>query len=317
MDILIELTYAAIVFLAFKVFKIPVTKWTVTTAVVGGIFVVGTIFLCMAYFHPYTPEARIYFQTTPIVSQVRGKTIAVHVKPNTPLKAGDKLFSIDPTPFQSRVDDLSAKLKLAKRRFVESSELAKASAGSKYDVETYKQEVDSLSSELEKARFDLNSTTVVAPTDGWVTQLRLRPGMMAVPLPLRPVMTFVHSEAPMLVAAFKQNPLQNIKPGFKTEVIFPAIPGRAFKGVVTKIQSALAEGQLQPSGDLLSVSTKMPQGRVPVFINITDDMSAFNLPLGCSASASVYSDKMEPLAIIRQVLLRMVSWQNIVCFEAL
>ena len=176
--------------------------------------------------------------------------------------------------------------------------------------------MDRLNSQLQKASFDLNSTTVLAPTDGWVTQLRLRPGMMAVPLPLRPVMTFVHSEAPMLVAAFKQNPLQNIRPGFKSEVIFPAIPGRAFKGEVTKVQAALAEGQLQPSGDLLSVSTIIPQGRVQVFINITEDMSAYNLPLGSAASASVYSDKMEPLALIRQILLRMVSWQNIICFEA-
>lgn len=317
MDILIELTYAAIVFVAFKVFKIPVTKWTVTTAVVGGLFVVGGIFLCMAYYHPYTPNARIYFQTTPIVPQVRGKTIEVYVKPNTPLKAGDKLFAIDPTPYQARVDEIKAQLRFSNKRLKESQELVKHSAGSRYDVEQYQEEVNQLQGELDKAVFNLNSTVVVAPTDGWVTMLRLRPGMMAVPLPLRPVMTFVHSENPMLVAAFKQNPLQNIKPDFNAEVIFPAIPGRAFKGKVTKIQEALAEGQLQPSGDLLSVSTHIPEGRVPVFIHITDDMSQYNLPLGSAAAVSVYSESMEPLALIRQVLLRMVSWRNIICFEAI
>lgn len=195
MDILIELTYAAIVFACFRIFKVPVTKWTVTTAVVGGVFVVGGIFLCMAYYHPYTPEARIYFQTTPIVPQVRGKVTAVHVQSNTPIKAGTPLFSIDATPFKARVDDLESQLEFAKRRLTESSELAKHSAGSQYDVEQYQNEVKRLTAQLDRARFDLTSTTVLAPTDGWVTQVRLRPGMMAVPLPLRPVMTFIHSES--------------------------------------------------------------------------------------------------------------------------
>jgi hypothetical protein len=54
-----------------------------------------------------------------------------------------------------------------------------------------------------------------------------------------------------------------------------------------------------------------------VFIDITDDMGAYNLPLGCDAAVAVYSSHMEPLAIIRQVLLRMKTWMNIVCFESL
>jgi len=316
-DILIELTYAAIVFAAFRIFKLPVNKWSVTTAVVGGIFVVGAIFLGMAYYHPFTPYARIYFQTTPIVPQVRGKVVEMNVKTNSPLKAGDVLFKLDPTPYQARADELKARLDFAEKRLAESKELAAHSAGSVYDVEQYRQDADALKAQLDKAAFDLNSTVVRAPTDGWVTQVRLRPGMMAVPLPLRPVMTFVHSESPLLVAAFKQNPLQNIEVGDPAEIIFPAIPGRAFKGCVSSVLTALAEGQLQPSGDLMSVTKEVPAGRVPVFIDITDDMGAYNLPLGCDAAVAVYSSHMEPLAIIRQVLLRMKTWMNIVCFESL
>lgn len=36
MDLLLILTYAAICIVIFKVFKIPLTKWTVPTAVLGG-----------------------------------------------------------------------------------------------------------------------------------------------------------------------------------------------------------------------------------------------------------------------------------------
>ncbi|MCG6282776.1 HlyD family secretion protein, partial [Vibrio diabolicus] len=55
-------------------------------------------------------------------------------------------------------------------------------------------QVAQLLAELRKAQFDLEQTVVRAPTDGYVTQLALRPGVMSVPLPLAPVMTFVHSE---------------------------------------------------------------------------------------------------------------------------
>lgn len=317
MDILIELTYAALVFAAFRIFRVPVNKWTITSACMGGVFVVGGIFLTMAYFHPYTPSARIYFRTTPIIPQVRGWVTQVPVKANTPLKAGDVLFKIEPTPFKARVDELKAKLELAQARLKESERLFKAKAGSRYDVELYQSQVDAYTGELVKAEFDLRSTTVQAPTDGFVTQIRLYPGMMAVPFPFQPVMTFVPTQTPQLVAGFKQNPIQNIHAGDRAEIIFPAMPGRAFRGEVTKILPALAEGQLTPQGELATITKEMPPGRVPVLIHITDDVKGYELPMGAAAAVAVYSKNLEFLCPIRQVLLRMMSWRNFICFEGL
>ena len=54
MDLLIILSYTAICIVVFKVFKIPLTKWTVSTAALGGIILVGTLVLVMNYNHPYT-----------------------------------------------------------------------------------------------------------------------------------------------------------------------------------------------------------------------------------------------------------------------
>lgn len=373
MDLLIELTYAAIVFAAFKLFRIPVNKWTVTTAVVGGIFVVGSIFLAMAYFHPYTPQGRIFFQTTPIMPQVRGKVITVPIRESVPLKKGDVLFTIDPTPYQAAFDAAQAKLQSAKdtaaqlRTRVDNAQAqvkeSKAAldltaktekrmrqllqeqsiAQQRYDhalaqlqetqqvhegaqadlanaegaLTTQDALIQEAQAQVEKARFDLDSTVVRAPTDGYVVQVRLRPGMMAVPLPLRPVMTFVSNEETYLVGAFKQNPLQNIRVGDKAEVIFPAIPGRAFRGHVTQIIAALGEGQLQPSSEMLRFEGELPEGRVPVFIELDDSISEYDLPAGVAARVAVYSDKMDFLAPIRQILLRMMSWKNVVCFEVL
>ena len=110
MELLLMLIYAAICFAVFKIFRIPVNKWTLPTAVLGGIFMIGIILLVMNYNHPFSSSARIYFATTPIMPNVKGRVIDVPVEANAPLKEGDVLFRIDPTPYQYVVDQKKALL---------------------------------------------------------------------------------------------------------------------------------------------------------------------------------------------------------------
>ena len=104
MELLLIATYTAICVAVFKIFRIPVNKWTVPTAVLGGLFMIAAILLVMNYNHPFTATARIYFATTPILPTVKGRVIEVPVTSNTPLKEGDELFRIDPRPYQYVVD---------------------------------------------------------------------------------------------------------------------------------------------------------------------------------------------------------------------
>ena len=70
MDLLLILTYTAICVVIFKVFKIPLNKWSVPTAVLGGAVLIGTLIFVMNYNHPYSEIAREYVVTTPIVPAV-------------------------------------------------------------------------------------------------------------------------------------------------------------------------------------------------------------------------------------------------------
>ena len=54
MDLLLILTYASICVAIFKIFKIPLNKWTVPTAVLGGVVLIGTLIFLMNYNHPYS-----------------------------------------------------------------------------------------------------------------------------------------------------------------------------------------------------------------------------------------------------------------------
>lgn len=65
MDLLLILSYVALCVAIFKIFKIPLNKWTVPTAALGGILLIGTLILLMNYNHPHTNLGGQFFVTTP------------------------------------------------------------------------------------------------------------------------------------------------------------------------------------------------------------------------------------------------------------
>ena len=49
MDLLIVLTYVALAWAVFKIFRIPVNQWTLATAALGGVFLVSGLILLHFY----------------------------------------------------------------------------------------------------------------------------------------------------------------------------------------------------------------------------------------------------------------------------
>ncbi|WP_345887246.1 HlyD family secretion protein [Shewanella algae] len=370
MDLLLILTYTAICVAIFKIFRIPLNKWSVPTAVLGGVVLIGTLILLMNYNHPHTAMGSQMYVTTPLIPSVRGKVIEVPVTPNKLLKEGELLFRVDPTPYQTEVTRLEASLEQAKQAVLGLDATYKAAEASRIkaeaerdrtqleyeryrsgfekgaftraDVDNRRQyylgaqasveaaeaearraklaleaeyqgqntQVAEIAAMLEKARFNLEETSMRAPSDGYVTQLTLRPGMMVVPMPLRPVMTFVHQEERFFVGAFRQNSLLRLKPGFKAELIFRALPGKVFQAEVVEVLPAIGESQVQAQGQLYGSSQIRLNGRPLVKLKPLDDLSQYHLPLGTNVEIAIYSDSFEHVSIMRKVLIRMKSWQN-------
>lgn len=375
MELLLILTYAAIAFGVFKLFKIPVNGFTLLTAALGGAAMLGFIILAMNYNHPYSTEGRFYFTTTPITPTVSGRVIEVPVQPGTPLKAGDVLFKIDPERYENEVKALEAQFADAtqatqqlraaaetaaktataaaaqrdaaldiferSKKLVESgaisaaqfkqseekyntarsqaeaaqSEAARAALEATSVVGGVNTDVARIQADLDTARYNLEQTTVRAPTDGSVVQMFLRPGMYVVHMPLRPVMVFLHSEKSEFAAAFLQNSAQRVIEGSHAEVILPAVPGRFFKARVAKAGAYIPQGQLQPNGTLIDPEQIKGDGRIIVEIDIEDDLTPFNIVPGSVGSVAVYTDHMKHLSMLRKVLLRMKSWTNFIFGE--
>ena len=377
MELLLILIYVSICIVIFKLFSIPVNQWSLSTAVLGGIFGITLLLLIMNYNHPFTTNARIYFPVTPILATVKGRVVEVPVQSNTPLKEGDVLFRVDPKPFQyvvdgkkaalaeaeQNVDQLKAsldqataavgkadaQLQLAQQNYDRQAELfakdviARATldtatrnldaakqtlAGAKAEEErarlAYKSEIGGVNTtvatrraELADAEFDLDQTTTRAAGPGFVTQVSLRPGMYLIPAQLRTAMLFVNTAKSdqELGAAFDQNAMQRVVAGNDAEVAFDAVPGRVFKAKVRSVVDAIAAGQLISALTLIEPETRTTAGRAVAIIDVTDDVSDYQIPLGATAQVAIYSEHWHHLSLLRKILLRMRSWQNYVFLE--
>ncbi len=141
--------------------------------------------------------------------------------------------------------------------------------------------------------------------------------MYVVPAPLRPVDGLrQHGQGDQeLGAAFQQNSLQRVKAGDDAEVAFDAVPGRVFKGKVRLVLDAIAAGQMQPTGALVDFGARTAGGRALAVIDITDDMSAYQIPLGAAAQVAIYTEHWHHVSLLRKILLRMRSWQNYIFLE--
>jgi len=91
------------------------------------------------------------------------------------------------------------------------------------------------------------------------------------------------------------------------------VPGRVFRGKVRQVIDAIAAGQLQATGTLQNPPTEA--GRALAIIDITDDMSGYNIPLGAAGQVAIYTEHWHHVSLLRKILLRMRSWQNYIFLE--
>ncbi|WP_019613889.1 HlyD family secretion protein [Psychromonas ossibalaenae] len=314
MDLILILTYTAVCIAIFKIFKIPLNKWSVPTAVLGGIVLIGTLIFLMNYNHPYSEVSREYFVSTPVVPAVRGQVASVNVEANTPVKAGHLLFTIDPVPYQNKVDSLAAQLKSATSDYQRAVQLKKKKIGKQRDVDVTLATVNDLTAKLADAEYDLARTEVRAASDGFVSQMMVYPGLYVVPMPLRPAMVFVQEKSFIYVGWYRQNSILRLQPGYEAEMAFDALPGKVFSGEVVQVLPVIAEGEVQANGTLVNLGLgSLRPGRVPVQIKITDpDFAQYadQIPGGSYGQSAVYSDHFSHVAIMRRIILRMSSWMS-------
>ena len=87
-----------------------------------------------------------------------------------------------------------------------------------------------IQAELDTARYYLDNTTIVAPEDGRITNLQVRPGMVAGDVRFGAIASFICDDGRYLLAAYYQEILTYVAKGQAVEVALDLYPGQIFSG---------------------------------------------------------------------------------------
>jgi multidrug resistance efflux pump len=239
---------------------------------------------------------------------------------------------------------IESKLKLSRTRMQQFKELADTGAGSKFDYEQAQADVQNLEGQLastvateaqarEKlgaktpegeqdeianvkaqiaraqvqlanAQWELSQTTYYAPANGTVVALTLRPGAMAVTLPITPAMNFIEDEQ-WILAVYRQNEVRRVKSGQEAEVAFKMYPGRIVKCKVDSIMWATAQGQL-PIGNAIPAGGVAPIPANCLAVRLLPDGKDKDIFLaaGAAGAGAVFTDSGHAIHILRKILVR-------------
>jgi multidrug resistance efflux pump len=221
---------------------------------------------------------------------------------------------------------LTPRIELAKKRVEQFAALATTGAGRRADLEQAQSDLANLESEflaadatesqaraqiskseadLINAKFDLEGTTYLAPANGRVANLALRPGVRAMQFAAFPVMSFIEEDDPWMLAFFRQNELRYVEPGNEAEIFLETYPGRIIKCKVDSILWATAQGQMPISGNLPNTQPiAAPEQRIAVRLLVEPRDRDLFLAAGARGAGAIYTEHGKIIHIIRKVFVR-------------
>ena len=205
--------YAAVLFVLAAIAGLPGCKQEAGSAPAQQVPQVEVISVVMQTI-PDEPEfigQAVASRPVEIRSQVTGLLKAVLYPEGRDVKKGDRLYQIDPVPFQAAAAIAKAKIAEAEARLVQAKQdlarvkpLLAEQAVSQKDVDdavagdlTAKALLQGAKAELIKAQFDLDNTLITAPIDGLSERSRYYEGRLV--SAQTDLLTVVHRVDPMYV----------------------------------------------------------------------------------------------------------------------
>lgn len=322
MIVFLTLIYVAILFAMLKTGIIKMNLWWKISPLVWMVSLFIVLFLPMQWGAP-GGTVNVYQSVIEIVPNVTGQVSEVSVKPLQFLHKGDVLFKIEPRPFQAKVDQFEASLELVQLNLTRAKKLFAKKVGSAFDVDKFTADEKNLLAQLDNAKYDLESTIVRAPGDGYIYGLTLRAGQRIGNMPTRSFMTFVKVEKNQVIIGINQISFRHVQLGQTAEVTFKIKPGKVFSGEVTGIALITPDGQVAPSGSIALAPTaqNIPQ---PFAVILKLDQDAFketeivalnnikSLPGGAFGTGAIYTESVEATHVIRKIMIRMDAWMNFI-----
>lgn len=310
--LIVLLFFFAIVWVIFFKFQwLPWSRgWKVTVytaALAIALVVVGAL----QYYTPTSKMAVVQARAMQIYPLVSGQVERIYVQGAQSVAAGDKLFSIDPRPFQYAVDNWTAATKLAELELSDARKLVKTGAIAAYTLDQKQAQYDQSNAQLEIARYQLENAVIYAPADGYITLNSLRPGQRV--NSSTAALTFIDTGEVFILAIVKQNGLPGIAPGKKATVTFNAAPGQVFHSEVVGSVQGLIQGQVTVESAASPAQAITAAGNgYPILVAFPTDSPAHLRQPGKLAQVTVFTDEANPINVLANILQWISTWMAFV-----
>ncbi|WP_318373265.1 HlyD family secretion protein [Enterobacter sp.] len=274
-----------------------------STLLVLALAIIAGIWLWNYYMQsPWTRDGKIRAEQVSVTPQVSGSIIALNVRDNQFVHAGEVLFRIDETPY--RIAILNAEAQLARAK----TELAKANNEASrrrhlphnyisaedldtanINVKAMQADVAAAQAELAQAQWQQQQTTVKSPVDGWVTNLSARVGNYATAG--QPVFAVVDSHSFYVIGYFEETKLRHIREGMPASVVLYS-SDKKLQGHVSSIGRAIYDQSVESdSGLVADVKPNVPwvrlAQRVPVRIEFDAPPQGLTLVSGTTCTVAI------------------------------
>lgn len=268
--------------------------------------VVAAVFLVSALWRayvvaPWTRDGRVSAQTVRIAPEVSGTVAEVSIADDQYVKRGDVLYRIDTASFNLALDQAEAQLAAFEVSLRQKKEEARRREGMESvvpgeDIQRAKQAVAIAQAELrgarvavEKAKLDLARSELRAPTDGYVTRLRLNKGDYAVAG--QPNLALIDAHSFWITGYFEETKLTGIQPGAAARIRLMG-SDEVLLGRVASIGRGITDSNQQPDAQGLpsvepSFSWVRLAQRIPVRVEFEHVPPAVVLAAGMTGSIEV------------------------------
>ncbi len=191
--------------------------------------------------------------------------------------------------------------------------LDRAQVKYKSEIKGVNTTVANVEAQLRLAQYYLDNTTLVAPEDGRIINLQVRPGMVSGIVRIGGIAALIADADRYVLATFFQENLKYVRPGQPVEVSLDLFPGQIFPGKVDSIWRANGVGQYLPTDEIPKYqqpAPNVPQGQYAVKI-LLDGANQQDFPIGAQGSAAIYtSGESGAWAALRKISIRSHSWLN-------
>lgn len=253
---------------------------------------------------PWTRDGRVRAEIVNVAPDVSGAVVELPVRDNQFVKQGDLVMQIDPSHFRIAVEQAQAavaarRAELQMRRadaarradldaLVVSKESRENSAQTASSAEAQYQQALAA---LDAAKLNLERTRVVAPVDGYVTNLQVFKGDYASAGQAK--LAIVDSHSFWVYGYFEETKLPRVKIGAKAEMRL--MSGGVLKGHVESISRGIYDRDNPQSRDLVAdvnptFNWVRPAQRVPVRIHIDEVPKDLVLSAGTTCTVIVEPD---------------------------